>query len=282
MKIGVAGCGFVGNAVVDGITKLDPGHEFVKYDPYLFKDTKIDALKDCDMAFICVPTPMNGDGKMDDVCLRSVFGELSSIKYKGLCVIKSTTIPSVVRRLIVDFKDLRIVTNPEFLTERTALNDFINSKWVIIGGNIGDGRGIADENSKELYNFFIRLWPNAKFSLIAADEAMMVKYMCNTWFAVKVSLINEFHDLVERTGMDWDNVIKAFATDERVGPTHLQCPGPDGDRGWGGKCFPKDLNALLYVMRQLGIQRDVLEGAWSDNEHFRKNKDWLKIKWATT
>lgn len=274
MKIGVAGCGFVGSAVVDGINKLDPGHEFYKYDPYLYKDIKIESLKDCEMIFVCVPTPMDNNGKMDDVCLRDVFNNLSAINYKGLCIIKSTTVPIVVRKLIDDFKNLRIVTNPEFLTERVALQDFINSKWVIIGGE--------DEDSKKLYDFFIKLWPNAKFSLIKADEAMMVKYMCNTWFSVKVSLINEFYDLVDKTGMDWNNVINAFATDDRVGPTHLQCPGPDGDRGFGGKCFPKDLNAMLYIMNELGIQNDVLKAAWTDNKYFRKNKDWLKIKWATS
>jgi UDPglucose 6-dehydrogenase len=202
-----------------------------------------------------------------------VLNDLQRICYSGLCVIKSTVLPSIVRRIINDYKSLNIVTNPEFLTEKNALHDFINAKTVIIGGD--------EENRNVLYQFFKRLWPNAKFSLLKADEAMMIKYMLNNYLTVKVSFINEYYDLVNKSGMNWNFIISTFSADDRIGKTHLNCPGPDGDRGFGGKCFPKDLNAMIYEMEQLNVQHDVLKAAWSDNEHFRKNKDWLNIKWAT-
>lgn len=228
MNIGIVGCGFVGGAIINGIEYFKCGHNTYKYDPVKYPDNKIEDMKKCKIVFVCVPTPMDSDGSMSDCFLRDVFNKLKKIQYKGVITIKSTTTPLVVQQLIKDFKTLRITTNPEFLTERVANQDFINTKWVILGGKRKD--------TKVVYQFSFEMWPEAKYSFVNAEEAMMVKYMCNNWFAVKVSLMNEFYEVAQKIGMNWDGIVKAFATDERVGFSHLAVPGPDNSRGFGGRC----------------------------------------------
>jgi UDPglucose 6-dehydrogenase len=271
-RIGIVGHGFVGKALSDGLKHF--GYEQVFVHDVAYK-TKIEDVANTEVCFICVPTPMDADGSMSDDIIVDVLSKLEVLDYQGVVAIKSTVTPPVVHKLIKDFSTLRIVTNPEFLTERRALEDFINTEWVYIGSNNGDGQII--------YDLHADMFPDAVIKVVSPEAAVMVKYMSNTWFSVKVSLMNEFYDLWNELGYgDWDQIPDAFQHDTRVGKTHLQVPGPDGSRGFGGKCFPKDLNALMAVARQLGTQHDVMKAAWADNKVFRKEKDWLDIAGAVT
>ena len=273
MIIGICGYGFVGRALHNGLRHFGLS-EFITYDPYKF-DTKPIDLINCGMIFICVPTPMSKDGSMDVSIIKNVLDSLNNIRYKGTVVIKSTVTPIHIRYLISEYKDLIIITNPEFLTERTANEDFINSKWVVIGGK--------KEHTHELAALSQSFWPIAKISEVSAEAAMMMKYMTNSLFAVKVSLMNEFHGLYKAIGgLDWDDLIKAYSTDSRVGTQHLQVPGPDGDFGWGGKCFAKDLNAIMSMARDFGALNNVMKAAWDTNKQVRTNKDWLTIDGAVS
>jgi UDPglucose 6-dehydrogenase len=112
---------------------------------------------------------------------------------------------------------------------------------------------------------------------------MMAKYMTNVFFATKVSLMNEFYQLYEKFGNgDWEDVVKAFSTDFRVGKTHLKVPGPDGDKGWGGKCYQKDINALVSIAKECNTVNNVMSAAIETNKAVRTNKNWLNIEGATT
>lgn len=274
MKIGICGFGFVGKALYNGFSHFGM-NDFVVYDPFKFPDIKSTDLLPCDMIFICVPTPMAKDGGMDVSIMDNVLNELSIVMYKGTVVVKSTVTPINIRELADKYQVLTIIANPEFLTERTADKDFINSKWVIIGGK--------PEHTAELVKLSKKLWPKADVVEVSLEAAMMMKYMTNSWYAVKVSLLNEFYKLYAAFGCtDWDDLIRAFSADTRVGPSHLSVPGPDGDYGWGGKCFPKDLNAMMFLARNFGTLDNVMKAAWDTNKKVRTNKDWLKIDGAVT
>lgn len=280
--IGIIGLGFVGGALKNGfehfglnnITVFDPKNE----------GTSLKDVTSQDIIFICVPTPMCDGGKIDDSIVGSVLSDLDVAKYRGIIVIKSTLIPTSVNKFINTFGDLKIVTNPEFLTERRAKQDFIDTEWILIGGSESSVKVIRD-----LYEYTYRNAPQKiEYAELSAEAAMMAKYMTNVWFAVKVSLMNEYYELWKRlldggsVNGSWNDLVSAFSLDKRVGKTHLSVPGPDGDMGWGGKCFPKDLNALASLCREFSSNNAMMEMAWSDNKKYRNNKDWLTIDGAVT
>jgi UDPglucose 6-dehydrogenase len=273
--------GFVGEALYNGIKTLAPqlmGGIGV-FDPYKLPDSSLNDVLDKKFIFICVPTPMNNGGEIDDSIVDDVLSQLNDNKVDGIVVIKSTLLPTSVTKFIDKYPSLNIATNPEFLTERRANQDFIDSEWIFIGGD--------DSSWNRIYDLYSVIYKDASqkidYAYVSPEAAMMAKYMTNVWFSVKVSLMNEYYELWDKLGHnDWDDVVKAFSLDKRVGPTHLQVPGPDGDFGFGGKCFPKDLNALMHLAASSGTTNDVMNAAWGDNKHFRRNKDWLNIEGAVS
>lgn len=276
MIIGIAGHGFVGDALEYGIKHLTKDNELIIYDPHKYS-VKISDMIKCNLIFVCVPTPMDVGGGMDCSIIESVCSELLSLNYKGVVVIKSTVTPVHVRALRNKFSNLRIATNPEFLTERKARMDMLNSEWVVIGTDSGD--------SEDLIYLSKCMWPQAEISVVSPEDAMMVKYMTNIWFATKVSLMNEFYKLYEKIGgKNWESTVKALSTDIRVGRTHLGVGpfSPDGSFGFGGKCFVKDINALLAVAREYNTIHNVMDATVETNKAVRTNKDWLNIDSATT
>lgn len=279
VKIGIIGMGFVGDALRNGAAPNKDIH-IVPYDPYTIPESKIEDLKDTELAFICVPTPMSKDGSICDSIIRNVLDQLSDISYNGIAIIKSTLLPTSVKQCIIDYPNLRIATNPEFLTERTAQEDFINAQWVIIGSDDQE----AMFKIHGFYKHMVYTTHRPRYALVSAEAAMMMKYMCNVWFSVKVALMNEFYEMWDKLDCkgSWDTVTGAFALDTRVGPTHLEVPGPDGDFGFGGKCFPKDLNAFIKLAEKTGSSFRVMAAAWEDNKQYRNDKNWLTIDGAVT
>jgi UDPglucose 6-dehydrogenase len=111
-----------------------------------------------------------------------------------------------------------------------------------------------------------------------ATTAELVKYMNNTFFATKVSIMNEFKRISDALGTNWDDALYGFVCDGRVGDSHLHVPGPDGKLGYGGVCFPKDVNALITLGRELGTPMHTLEAGWKTNLEVRPEQDWQKLK----
>ena len=106
----------------------------------------------------------------------------------------------------------------------------------------------------------------------------MIKYMNNCFFATKVSFMNEMKLVSDAIGADWEMSQAGFAADQRVGDSHLDVPGPDGKLGFGGSCFPKDINALITFSDQLGIDIPTVKGAWETNLNVRPERDWENLK----
>lgn len=267
-SIGIVGYGFVGDAMHYGLNHFG-FDDIILYDPYKLPNSSFSELKECDIIFICVPTPMQEDGHIDDSIVENTLCRLDEENFAGLAVIKSTLLPTSVSKFIQKFSQLRIATNPEFLTARSARQDFIDTQWIILGVD-------NDEDETLLRELYGRMFLFASVEAVSPEAAMMMKYMTNIWFAVKVSLMNEFYEIWDKIGDgDWDDVVRAFSKDRRVGPTHLQVPGPDNKRGFSGACFPKDLNALKSLMKDQGVTPRILNAAWEDNLEFRP--DWNNV-----
>ncbi len=125
---------------------------------------------------------------------------------------------------------------------------------------------------------FEERFSNKHIILTDSTTAEYVKYMNNCFLATKVSIMNEFKLLGDTIGVDWDKALYGFASDGRIGDSHLQVPGPDGLLGYGGTCFPKDVNALLKFAEKNGVNMHTIEGGWITNLEVRPEKDWEKMK----
>ena len=164
---------------------------------------------------------------------------------------------------------MNIVFNPEFLTERNAVNDYDNQERIIIGG--------PRPATTTLKNIFSKVFPNAKVIKTGSKHAEMIKYFTNCFLATKVTFANEMYQICNNLGLDYDKVVEYSICDKRIGNTHLNVPGHDGDFGFGGHCFPKDLNAIIHLTKKIGSANNLLRSVKETNDELRKNRDWEKM-----
>lgn len=277
MKIGIIGNGFVGSAIMHGfILHVD---DIMIYDknPKRSTHSMKDLVNESDVIFICVPTPMFESGECDLSIVESVSKELSQYSCidKKVVVIKSTVVPGTTERLANKYPKMNFVFNPEFLTERKARLDFINTSRIVLGSN----NTLANDIVEKLYRL---RFPYTKIIKTDFGTAQLIKYMCNCFFATKVSFMNEMYQICEAIKGDWEKAIEGFITDGRIGNSHIDVPGHDGDLGFGGKCFPKDLNAMIKRAEELGVSPDVMKGVWEKNKQVRKDLDWYDIPGAVS
>jgi UDPglucose 6-dehydrogenase len=272
--IGIVGQGFVGNAVYQKWKKY---YDVQTYDIDDNKSTSTlhNLVMMCDTIFVCLPTPMREDGSCDLNILESSLFEINTLtEFEGgrnkTVIIKSTIPPGTTEQLNKQFKYLNILFNPEFLTERNAEEDYNNQNRIIIGG--------PRPQSTEVVRLFSKVFPKARIIKTHSTYAEMVKYMTNAFLSTKVSFANEIYQICEKVGADYDKVVEYATYDERLGKTHWMVPGHDGDFGFGGHCFPKDLSALIHVSEDLMTTNNVLRAVKDTNDEVRKNRDWEKMK----
>ena len=269
MNIGIIGNGFVGNSIAFGFS---PTHDIKVHDKDLKRNMNtLEEVLDSDFVFVAVPTPMNVDGSIN---LDVVYSALSEIEEHNtrdnIIILKSTMIPGTMGILAEKYPKLNLVFNPEFLTERTAKLDFLTQARIILGGN--------PKYTAKVKTLFEERFMHCYVIETNFTTAEMIKYMNNVFFATKVSVMNEFKQICDKSGADWDVAIKGFAADQRIGDSHLNVPGPDGKMGFGGSCFPKDINAFIDFASQLDIEVHTIKGAWATNLEVRPEKDWEKLK----
>jgi len=277
MKIGIIGSGFVGKAT------QQLGHSAISMVVYDIRPElcvpaglHLSDLAECDVIFVCVPTPMESSGKCHLSIVKSVMRDLSHVidPSKNFVVLRSTVPPGTCDHLGCYFM-------PEFLTEKNYIQDFIQCEhWIM---------SLRGAPSDETFMHTVQqLFTSAKaagqiqsdqITFLKNSEAEMVKYFRNTFLSVKVSFCNEMEEFCRAKGIRYDLVRMATALDPRIGESHTAVPGPDGKRGFGGTCFPKDTNALLYEMGQIGMKSYVLRGAIERNcEVDRVEEDWKEDK----
>jgi UDPglucose 6-dehydrogenase len=271
-KIGVIGQGFVGSAVREGMKNY--------YDVRTFdingncNEPSLDELvSQVNETFLCLPTPMRKSGECDLSIVRECLQNISNIvefyqKENFIVIIKSTIPPGTTEQLNKEFKFLHIAFNPEFLTEANAVDDYKNQNRIIIG---------ADRPySSRVKQIFAKAFPKVPIIKTSSTIAETIKYVTNTFLSMKVSYANEIYQLCNALEIDYDKVIEYARYDDRLGNSHWAVPGPDGDFGFGGHCFPKDIAALSYVASQLGVDRTMLVATMAKNVLVRTDLDWTR------
>ena len=274
MTIGIIGQGYVGTAIKSGFEKY---YELETYDKFSTSKSTVnlhDLVLLSDVIFVCVPTPMNVDGSCHIGIVEEVVSEVNEISISSesnpIVVLKSTVPPGTTDRLNKKCKGINIIFNPEFLTEANFIEDFKNQTRIILGG--------TRKGTNKLRQIYSKVFPTAHIIKTGSITAEMVKYMTNAYLATKVSFSNEIKQICDKLDIDYDKVVEYAILDERLGKTHLGVPGPDGDCGFGGHCLPKDINALISVAHEFGIEPEVLEAVVETNDKVRKNRDWEDMK----
>ena len=213
------------------------------------------AVADCDIAFLCVPTPQGSDGSADLSYIEAASAEIGPLLPAGAIVVNKSTVPvgsahaveAVIRR-----DDIHVVSNPEFLREGSAVHDFLHPDRVVVGA---DDRAAA-ERVAALYASL-----NARTIITDPASAETIKYAANAFLATKLSFVNAIAAICEGVGADIEDVIAGIGSDSRIGEAFLR-PGP----GWGGSCFPKDSRALVKIAQNAGYEFDLLSGVITVND----------------
>lgn len=266
--IGIVGQGFVGNAIYQ---KFKNYFEVKTYDLDESKcNSTLFEVANCKTIFICLPTPKDTNGSCNTDLVESTIKEITDYVSVETIVIKSTVSPGTTARINSLYPNVDIVFNPEFLSEANAIEDFNNQSRVILGG--------PRPGTTKLKTIYSKVFPKAHIVKTDSTHAEMVKYFTNAFLATKVSFANEIYEICEGLKIDYDKVVEYATLDKRLGNTHWSVPGPDGDKGYGGHCLPKDLSALLFLADNLETTPNVLQSVQDTNDRIRKNRDWEDMK----
>lgn len=244
MKVGIIGCGFVGTALKTWLEENNPDAKVFVSDPPKGMN---DDLTQCDVFFIQIHLPTEADGTQDLTTLTEIINGLPN---KPI-YIRTTILPGTSKRLS-DLTHHTVYHMPEFLTQRTFIEDF---KWqpMVFTGDI------------ELLK---KVFPGKTHIDMTSEEAEMVKYAHNVFGALKVTYFNCVYDLCQRHGLDYETVRRGVLGSTYINGTHTRVPGPDGLMGFGGKCFPKDLDAFQTQYRDLPMGK-LLSPVKELNDNFR-------------
>ena len=271
-NIGIVGQGFVGSAVKAG---LETEFNVLTYDKFVEEKTNstlLNIVSKCDVIFVCVPTPMDMEtGECHIGIVESVVRDIDrlciDLNVVPTLVVKSTVPPGTIDNLNdLVAQHCNVTFNPEFLTEANAVNDFINQNRIVLGGDKSALRPVVE--------IFESAFPGIPIKVTTAATAEMVKYTTNCFLATKVSFANEIYDICRHSRIDYNEMVDIAKLDTRLGNSHWMVPGPDGDRGYGGHCFPKDMTALRYIASHMHVATPTLDGASETNSNVRKDLDW--------
>jgi len=269
--IGIVGQGFVGTAIREGMKKY---FNIVAYDKFKKEVSTCSTLEEvcrrANVVFVCLPTPMKRDRSCDLSILENVVYDINELELNNIVVIKSTVVPGTTERLNRECQNIDIVFSPEFLTEANYIDDFKSQNRIIIGG--------PRPATTVVKNMFRKVFQKTPIVKTGSKTAELVKYFINCFLATKVIFANEMYDICTAANIDFDKVTEYALHDGRIGKSHLMVPGPDGDRGFGGHCFPKDMEALIYFAEELDVDPALLKNVLDKNNKLRKNRDWEKMK----
>lgn len=273
-KIGIIGYGIVGQAVAYGFDQTSKGLDQIKfYDKYKDSTPLKEAVKSSDFIFVAVPTPMKSDESGIDLSIvEETVAKITKFTDKTgkIIIIKSTVTPGTTKKFILKYPESLFCFSPEFLTEANYLDDFLHADKTVIGA----------ENNQVLHKvamLFKSHFPKAAIYETDPTSAEMVKYFANIFLATKVTFANLFYDYCQKLGINYDGVKNIASTDPRIGNKHLNVTT---ERGFGLKCFPKDLVALMGEVKKTGCDNSVFEAIWKYNKKIRKVHDWVEIPFA--
>lgn len=260
-SIGIIGNGFVGNAIYQNFkdkltTRVYDILESKRYN-------SLDETLTSNIVFICLPTPMKHTGECNLNYVIEFFKEVSPSQCDTLFVLKSTVPIGTTDHLLQIRPDLKIVHNPEFLTAVNAVEDFNNADRTIIGGR--------QEWCLTLSNFYKVWYPHTPIQIVKSAESETIKYFCNSFLAAKITLFNNLYQICTQFNIDYESVRSGVISDSRIGKSHSKVPGPDGELGFGGYCFPKDINALINTLKENNLDASLFECIWEFNKKLRND-----------
>ncbi len=273
MKIGIIGQGFVGSAIREGLKNFYPVMTYDIDEEKCNSSHEAVCLKS-DIIFMCLPTPMRPSGECDTRMLEDAIKQVEDVckksyEAKPILVIKSTVPPGTTAR-INKKSNLAVCFSPEFLTEANSFQDFKNQTRIIIGG--------PRPATGKIKQMFRKAFPEIPIIKTGSNTAETVKYFTNCFLATKVIFANEMYDICNTADVDFDKVTEYALYDKRIGKSHLMVPGPDGDRGFGGHCFPKDVQAMIFFAEENNLNPTLLKNVLNKNDSLRSNRDWEKMK----
>ena len=213
------------------------------------------AVNTSDFVFLCLPTPQGEDGRADIGAVLEVVDEIIEIIPFQTIIINKSTVPIGTNASIqatIQRKDISVVSNPEFLREGVAVTDFLQPDRIVIGAT-----------DKEVSDRVAALYSEIDAPIVEVDPASAetIKYAANSFLATKVSFVNGLAAVCEAVGADIESVTRGLGSDQRIGSRFLQ-PGP----GWGGSCFPKDMQALVRLATDAGYEFDLLRAVIEAND----------------
>jgi UDPglucose 6-dehydrogenase len=265
-KVGVIGNGFVGESQAYAFSPIADVKIF-DINPVKATHTLLEVLSQ-DFIFVALPTPMKENGEQDNSYIENFFNNIGLYNTNAIFILKSTVLPGTTKQLI-DKHNFNIVFCPEFLTEKTAKLDMLTQSRIVIGGDT--------QHTEKVLELFKARFGQKHYILTDPTTAEFIKYMANTFLAVKVSVVNEFYRMSKVLGANWNDALEGFVSDPRIGNSHTNVPGHDGKLGFGGTCFPKDINALITMGKELGVDMNTLEAAWKTNLEVRPEQDWKHL-----
>lgn len=259
-KIAIIGHGVVGRGMEKLFANNPKNFEVKAYDPATQPDKSL--VQDCDIAIICVPTNMKDDGTAD----TSIVEDCVSWLETPLILIKSTVPPGTTDALRAKYNK-KVNFSPEYMGESSYFTPFWKypdpqraetHTFVIVGG----------DEASEILNYFMKVMSvDTKYVVSSAVEAELTKYAENTFFATKVTFCNEFYNIAKTFGADWKKIREMWLLDSRINPNHTLVF--EDNRGFGGKCFPKDTNAIVKASEQKGYEPKLLKAVLQVNKEIR-------------
>jgi UDPglucose 6-dehydrogenase len=288
IEVGIIGYGFVGQALAQIAVK-----EKIKVIPFdLYEERfagpqQMLAAFNCDFVFVCVPTPTDPEDGMIDVsivldaaCKWNEFNQ----NPESVLVIKSTVPPGTTDEIIEYLDNDRIVHNPEFLNQATAMEDFMKLDEIVLGGKEEYCNKVLELYKKWVFAHPIRksklrfedggytVYGEPRYCVTDSVTAELTKTVRNAFYATKISFMNDVKELCDKMKIDYDGFREVFAHSGKqswVNPQHTKVPGPDGKSGFAGKCLPKDAVGLAALADTYDVEMSILKAANKSNERRR-------------
>jgi UDPglucose 6-dehydrogenase len=270
-RVGIVGYGFVGSAICKSLEKhnYSCNDNLFIYDKYKSESYISKSLEDLlltNIIFLCLPTLYDKKIETYDLtALDETIDYLSKNNYKGICLIKSTIIPNTTLDYFYKYPNLKLIHNPEFLSAKTAFEDFHNQKHIVLG--------ICSEKTHEyidiIINFYKKHYEKAEISIIMSTESELMKLTANCFYSVKIQFFTEIYLLCEKLNCSYETVKETLLNNGWINPTHTNIPGHDGQISYGGMCFPKDTSALQKYMEKIDTPNDILKATINERNKMR-------------